>query len=78
MQNLVGEKRVGELPEEGFQKHRGNVNILIGEWRWRLVIRLVIEDKKDLDLKVHIFSLVNLRLQLPHNCRIGWTPAMDF
>ena len=31
MQNLVGEKRVGELPEEGFQKHRGNVNILIGE-----------------------------------------------
>ena len=27
--NLIGEKRVGELSEEGFQKHRSNMHILI-------------------------------------------------
>ena len=31
MRNLISEKGMGKLPEEGFQKHRGNVNILIGE-----------------------------------------------
>ena len=28
LKNLVGEKGMRELSEEGFQKHRGNVHIL--------------------------------------------------
>ena len=48
-----------------------------------VLIRLIIEDVDqdayyhDLDLKVHIFSLVNLRLQLPHNGCICRSPAID-
>ena len=26
--NLISEKGMGKLPEEGFQKHRGNVHVL--------------------------------------------------